>query len=448
MSRNRHSSNRELVDFKRLIELLVSNPALNKQFIQDPEGFLSARQLNVNPKLAVEGIIPGGDRQNHPYWNAFQQRIDRVHGIYGAYRKESNILDSSFRRWYQRQIAGYEFTCRQNRNKEGMFYAPIIFELSDGCSVGCDFCCLDAGKLKKVFPYTDETRQEWNQLLVYVKELIGTAAGLGVCYFATEPLDNPDYEQFLQDFRQVFGRYPQTTTAALDRNPKRSKALMKLLGEEGLGQASLRVSIYSLQQLERIHKEFSPEELEHVELLMNNHESAGGYSKSGRAMKLSEVLPEKIFVEDASSICGCGFVINMCRRTIMLVSPYNPDETHPMGMKVYDECEFSNVDDCKRKVREIIDRNMHEQVPIQVPFRLRTGITGVRKGFVFSLMGDGKKRSISLTDTEYSLLRDIIECGKTISDAMKSGVLNDFEKQQFIKKVQVMYDGGCLEEID
>ena len=57
--------------------------------------------------------------------------------------------------------------------------------------------------------------------------IVGDAAGRGLCYYATEPLDNPDYECFLVDFHAEFGRVPQTTTAAATRDIERTRRLLR-----------------------------------------------------------------------------------------------------------------------------------------------------------------------------------------------------------------------------
>ena len=67
----------------------------------------------------------------------------------------------------------------------------------------------------------------WHDILSFAKEAIGPAAGWGTCYYATEPLDNPDYEKFADAFYDVFGVVPQLTTAAAMRKPERTKAYLE-----------------------------------------------------------------------------------------------------------------------------------------------------------------------------------------------------------------------------
>lgn len=48
-----------------------------------------------------------------------------------------------------------------------MIQAPLMFELSEGCSVGCPFCGVAAMKLRGVFRYTEEHVALWQETLVF-----------------------------------------------------------------------------------------------------------------------------------------------------------------------------------------------------------------------------------------------------------------------------------------
>ena len=148
------------------------------------------------------------------------------------------------------------------RMHSNIYFYPAVFELSEGCRVQCPFCGLAAKPWSSDFRYTEENRTLWREVLQITRELLGNVIDVSPCYFATEPLDNPDYEDFLRDAREVTGGVPQTTTALAERYPERIRSLMDFLGERELEENnSLRISIRNLTQFHRIMELYTPEEL-------------------------------------------------------------------------------------------------------------------------------------------------------------------------------------------
>ncbi len=93
--------------------------------------------------------------------------------------------------------------------------------------------------------------------------------------WATDPLDNPDYERFLADFHDVLGRCPQTTTAQPHKDTERTRELLRL--SHSLGSPVDRFSIISLNVLNRVHVAFSPGELLRVDCIPQNREAIRAY---------------------------------------------------------------------------------------------------------------------------------------------------------------------------
>ena len=80
------------------------------------------------------------------------------------------------------------------------YFISACFELADGCSGNCLFCCLlDAKSLSAYFCYTPKNQLLWQEILHNTREVLGEIAGSSICYFGTEPFDNPDYEKFITD---------------------------------------------------------------------------------------------------------------------------------------------------------------------------------------------------------------------------------------------------------
>src|SRR4051812_43545899 len=139
-----------------------------------------------------------------------------------------------------------------------------------------------------------------------MNELFSDAVGNGFCYWGTDPLDNPDYEKFLIDFRRILGKLPQTTTALGHKDPQRSRALLQLAHESG-GFVE-RFSVLSLSLFNRIHEEFTPEELLCVELVQQFNEMEGGKALAGagreRALRkhAEKNVPLPANIEDGGTI--------------------------------------------------------------------------------------------------------------------------------------------------
>lgn len=449
MRANRQISRDEWADFKRLLELCFGNPLFRQGFMEEPESWLAGRQLNLHASAALEALRALETRcpaEGNPYLQMYEEIIREVHETYERAASPERFASPRFLAWHRRQVNRFRFQSMINRKIKGLFYLPVAFELSEGCSMGCPFCCLAAGKLKSVAPYTEENRELWRGVLGRTQELTGGIVDVGVCYFATEPFDNPEYEKFLTDFHEIFGRYPQTTTAAAVRDIPRMKAFLNLLGEKSLRQAGLRFSVISLEQMEEIHRAFSPRELEYVELLLNNPESVYAYSKSGRAVSLSETCGEKKFLDNASCICICGFVVNLAKRSIRLAAPHPPDAEHPLGMKVYEERTFTGVEDYARIWKEMTERWMAVSMPKDRPLYPEAGITWGRDGIRLVVRGDGISRRISLSEKEYRCFALVMEENLSLQELYGREGMTEFERQRFQWKLEVLYDGGCLDD--
>ena len=158
----------------------------------------------------------------------------------------------------------------------------IAFELSKGCTFGCWFCGISAASYEGHLPYDGAGRALWRDVLASAASLLGPAMQTGTCYWATDPSDNPDYTRFLDDFREITGALPQTTTAGAIRDVRWTR---EVLAQAATGPATpTRFSVLSNGMLRRIHETFAAEELLSVELVLHNPESALGVARSGRAL--------------------------------------------------------------------------------------------------------------------------------------------------------------------
>lgn len=295
--------------------------------------------------------------------------------------------DDRFRAWREAQIARCDLQLSCSRN-EVIFHGPLVFELSVGCSVGCWFCGAGAEKLSTHFRHTEENARLWRETLDVMQTAMGRPAARELfCYWATDPLDNPDYELFCDDIISVLGVFPSTTTALALKNVDRTKRV--LVESEGHGGRRDRFSILTLPMLDRVHREFTPEELLFVRLVLQNPEAETVKSMEGRfltaarqdaslherelaklrSMAMDDTDPEAVVLPESTS-CVTGFLVNMVNRTVQLVTPCQASERWPTGSYVYDEARFETVSDLEQILETMIARHMTMGAPRDVRARL------------------------------------------------------------------------------
>lgn len=343
----------DIAQIKRFIEILALVPGANEEYREQPEAFLQKYHIPFTPKdLAYQLSNPGDFRS--------AKAIHRGTGIekYIAFttnklnwrdslRESSTPENEIMKKWRSRQIIRCEGAFGfQNHS---YIHTVLTIELSSGCSVGCDFCGLNAGKLRKIYRATPENMQEWREILTISKDIIGDAAGYGTCYYATEPMDNPDYEKFVAVYKEIFGRLPQITTAAALRDKERTRKLIHEMTAEG--DTIYRFSVQSLEQLQEIRDTFTPEELILVELLPQYKEApSANFVKAGRNAGEEDY--------EGTIACLTGFVVNMAEHTIRLSTPVHASKLHPTGEAVICREIFSDAEDFREKMKMMIQKHM------------------------------------------------------------------------------------------
>lgn len=288
----------------------------------------------------------------------------------------SSLSEPRFKVWRERQIARTAIMCYPGTHNS-IVHAPICFELSKGCSVGCWFCGISAPRLSDIFTYNQENAKLWREVLELVRNILGHDTNEGFCYWATDPLDNPDYENFCSDFHEVMGIFPQTTTAQPLKNPDRTRALLKLSREKDC--KFNRFSILSLKMLNQVHEEFSAEELESVKLVLQNQEAVLAKANVGRVREKNKIRADKSQNFSNSSpqetiACVTGFLFNMVDCSVKLISPCPADDRWPNGYIIYDEGTFSDIESLKILLEKMLTNNMHTSVRYSDIIRFRRGV--------------------------------------------------------------------------
>ncbi len=366
----------EVAVMKRAAEHWTLNASFQAAYREDPAGTLSRYGLDADPAATDLLLTKRSSLSDQPdpavlealplpylRYCAFLQEKIRMRKL--LQREKCEPDNGAFAAWRRRQ----KIRCYMEIGPaaEGMVHAPIMFELSSGCSVGCPFCGLASERLKSVFRYTPENAELWRMLLQRSHALLGDAAGCGTCYYACEPMDNPDYERFLEDYLREFGTVPQTTTAVATRNIERTRQLLRW------GRAAFphidRFSVLSAEIRDEIFRSFTPEELILVELLPQFSEApANNFVDAGRNR---DSVEEK---REGTIACISGFIVNLAEKTVRLSTPCLSDDLHPTGEILSERVPFTDAEEFDRILRSMIGRYMPEKPDLSKRFRLRSGI--------------------------------------------------------------------------
>lgn len=465
-----HKSNNELGEFelnrikslvahvKRGIEIFSLVPGSAKEYASNPAAFIEKYGLKLTEydidycmtskydteKLAAINSKDYMDLVPESFYR-YRQFVSNKIFVRDKMRDEYCApIDEKVKVWRQRQID------RCNGDIGGanlsFIHAICCFEMASGCSVGCDFCGLGAKGLQKIFRYTEENATLYRNVLNILKDRFGIAAGMGMMYLATEPLDNPDYELFEKDYRDIFKYIPQITTAVPDRNIERTRKLVTDL--EKKGGFIHRFTVRSLDTALKLFEAFTPEELISVEMIPQ-YEDAPGFTpytvvgnesyKEGRTIS---ALPKDFdenttYTIDAGTICCIdGFCVNFCDKTIKLFTPCHMTNDYPEGIAVADKVEFTDAEDFRQKLDYLIDKYMVNEVPKEEPLRLYS--------YFHRRRVKGEDALVSLHGGEALLLKKLPEdVGIPVIECLIEGNKN---KHEIVKEV-VEKTGASAERV-
>ncbi len=406
---------REVAETKRALELWSMEPGFQQEFLAAPEETLKRHGLSVDAQ-SIKILCDHDTAVAHQ--NLPQEKLPRAVRRYRGFLQEKIEerehmarqgcvpAHPAFRAWRGRQLN--RCWAELGKKNASIVHVPMNFELDLGCSVGCPFCGVMAKRLERVCPYDEENAALWQGMLSFLKEAMGDAAGSGTCYYATEPLDNPDYEKFSGDYFRIFGVVPQLTTAASMRKPERTRAY--LLDALAKYRRVHRFSVLSLDVLHKIFATFTPEELICVELLPQFTEAPKNcFARAGRARESDSLKVEE---GDGNTIaCVSGFVVNMAERSIRLITPCGASAEHPTGEIHIAREIFSDLEDFKGIFLSMIDRYMQKEFPKAQPLFLRPGISFEKtaEGIHFSRAEGFRLKFLGADDLRAGLYHGVLD---------------------------------------
>lgn len=368
---------------KRFRERWVADDRFRAAVLADPKAASDGAGFGIDPApLAFLWRRGAPVHTSAPESRAYRQVIEDRAQEYFDFVADDGGAISRYRAWRARQQARSAFA-------QGVVLAPIslhlpfAIELTRGCSLGCWFCGLSASPgVEAVLP-TDPDAFE--AVLRALRRVFGASGGRGFLFWATDPLDHPDYEAHAEVFRGVFGRFPTTTTAAPMADLARTRRLMRQARNSGC--SALRFSVVSRRRLDQIHAAFSAEELVDVELVMVNRESLLALAEAGHARTKARRRPERAALErrklnphdgdeslaHRTIACVSGFLIEPLAGRIRLISPEPSSDRWPDGYAVFDEAHFEDPAGFARALDDIVARSMSSSLPERVA--LQRGVT-------------------------------------------------------------------------
>ena len=423
---------------KRLFECANADPSFGERICSDPAfperlhlSFSTEEILNLLPDLRKP------DWEANPYLRLYRPWAfsveEKICEVLQGTTEEILQYENNVR---ARMMAGSSVMGRLNN----LHYYPVAFELSHGCSVGCPFCALDAQPLQGLFRYSGENISLWQAVLRKTYDLIGPAAAFSPCYFASEPLDNPDYEYFLMDIRKIMGRVPQTTTAVAERNPDRFRKLLEMLGEASLWEGAVRISIRTLDQMYEIMEQYLPSELVRVEMVLNNPEAMHVYSYSGRQRKAEKGKCD----EPYSIACIAGFLIRMTDCSVRFVEPEKPSDLCPTGYRTLETRYFLDAEDFGTVIHEMMERYVRGHIRKDDLLFHDPDVTMTRDGFWFTLSSQARKCHLQTNMAMAGCLEEIWAGPVSVRALGESQHLSGFVLDDIQNRLDVLFRKGFL----
>lgn len=369
---------RSIAQLKRFLECLTGDSKFREKIKANPasaDNLAKKSGIDIDLSKFSGKFEPSGfievkchDLKEYPLAVLWREWIQDWRTFVKLIREDgySHSADPRFNAWRKRQVerVNIEFGAAQ---ADSISHPIFSFELSKGCSVGCWFCALGAESFRGYYQRTPKNVLLWRNVLSTAVDLFGSAVQTGACYWATEPFDNPNYLDFIQDYLDIVGIVPQTTSAAPMRDLVWTRRLMEM--HKLYPSVPSRFSIVNSRILRDLHANFSPEELLCYELIMQLKGSSYGKARAGKTLrkKLSAESPRhkglQIYEEVGSIACMSGYLVNMMDGIIQLVSPSLANERWPLGYRVHASGTFSTANE----FGDFIERSISEHMPAGLP---------------------------------------------------------------------------------
>jgi radical SAM family RiPP maturation amino acid epimerase len=453
----------EQLDYLRDVGVLFDVEEVSLLWQESEANEVVSHTLNsvVSPDDLPEGIIEKLKRYPLLYlWarftllksNMYRQHNQSIPNAY-AHSKSANFFA-----WRRRRI-------RATQSELGSYgynidHPTLAIELAVGCSVGCYFCAFDAPKLQQVFGYAvSENRELFQGVARSLADVMGPhAAGHALLYWSTEPHDNPNYIDFMKEYEKITGHVVCTSTARFDEEWIRNLITFY----RPRAQPWPRVSVLSKKVMQRLHRQFTPDEFRDVNLLMQQTDGEvfrkkvpGGRPKMLKRLedvKDLRVLEEGQEFENSapqgSIACVSGFLINLIDKTIKLISPCYTTEQYPYGYRIFDEATFETVNDFNRILHDMVERKMALAPYASMPMRFRDDLLYQPKEDGFDLVSPFQRHHYK-GDGVWEVLGELISRGDLTHAQVCEISLDEYQCNPMLVNVMIqnLFHDGVLDEL-
>jgi radical SAM family RiPP maturation amino acid epimerase len=448
----------EITQVKCFIERYTADGKFRSALAETQNWFTDKSPLDVTREagLAIDPKIIAplwrGDRHkplspaDYPTLVRYRVFMETLRSLSASRRMLGLTVASSpvFEHWRRRQILRTENELGQQATRGNPF--PIVsFELSEGCSVGCWFCGFSAKKYVESFRYTSDNAALWRQVLRVLVNEFGSATQLGVCYWATDPLDNPDYEHFAEDYHQITGWLPSLTTALPVKNTERTRNLLNMRRE--LGGGVDRFSILTVKILDRVHRAFSAEELLFTQLVPQTPESLY-YKKAAGKLHTPQMSgpsgPDVSAIRSGSIACGAGFLVNMVQRQVRLTSPCQVSDRWPLGYIIHAEGQFETAEEFRKLILSMIESVMGADLQPASILRLRQDLIVESADDGFVLKSPNATHTVKGDTSLHHFAKMLKDRTYRYRDAVKEMTSIGADAATVGQKIQDLFDHGFL----
>lgn len=395
-----------------------------------------------------------------------KHRIIRLHTHKEHMNWTLNILDgeSSYFNWRKRHI-------RAMRDEldwygQSIDHPSFSIELGVGCSVGCTFCAFDAKKHETNYDYNnDENRELFVAVARSLKNILGDkGCGGGMLYYATEPNDNPDYIDFLQEYYQVTGHKLCTSTARYDLKWIED---LKNFYSTPMPLPWPRLSVLSRHCMEKIHRHFAPIDFiypwilaQSIEMEDERSKVPGGRERFG-LKQLAKVKDARNYkseeevdyskIPQGSIACVTGFKINMVKKTITAVSPCYTSYKWTHGYREYGTVSFSTPETVYPAFLNLIESCMHREVTDYMIYSWRDNLKVRLHKDGFELISPYKFYTFRGTKLYKALGEIMSDCQGFTLDEVRDILLKEVKDTNIFEVSRLLvsfYDAGFINEVD
>lgn len=350
-------------------------------------------------------------------------------------------VNPNFDAWRNRQMARCDNEVGDT--KSVIIHSLLALELSSGCSVGCWFCGLKSSSFDGYYKATPKNLCIWKDILSTFKNILGDGVQTGFCYWGTEPTDNPDYLKLIQAYSDVIGVLPQTTTAQPTKDIEWTRKLIQLYDFKRFVPA--RFSVLSQKVLTRIHKEFTARELLLVDLIQQHQDAVTIKANAGRFMEQDQVSPDGDEAETTGTIaCVSGFLVNMKKQSIELVSPCRASKRWPTGYRVHKRGRFASAKD----ISDFIQDASCELMPA---YLTENRIIRFRSDLKFESLDNGfclknECSTVRFCGDFHKLLGEMAAKGSFSTGDIMSALSQEADFFSVTRALQLLYEKGLLDD--